>query len=331
MKPFSLSRLTKLSLFISSIFLGVSSYGQGFIFGNENVKWEAGLNFGPTTFLGDLGGNPGKGKGFVKDVNLEFTNLMTGAYITAYPKPYLGVRLAANFATLRGADDVIKTLEINALWRKQRNLDFKTKIQELNLNLEILPTMFKQDDPETEPRLKPYVLVGAGIFRFNPQGSLTDLNGNKKWYDLQPLRTEGQGFSEHSDRQPYQLTQFNVLSGGGVKYHISDRVLAGLEVVHRFTYTDYIDDVSKTYVDPALFSKYMPAQKAAIASAISDKTKGIIYPGMTRQTPGLQRGDNGENDAYFSIVFKLGFRLGPIYTSSFSRSAARQTRCPSFY
>ena len=33
----------------------------------------------------------------------------------------------------------------------------------------------------------------------------------------------------------------------------NERINIGFEVLHRFTNTDYLDDVSKTYVDPAAF------------------------------------------------------------------------------
>jgi hypothetical protein len=307
------------------------SHAQAFIFGNEKIKWEAGVNFGPSFFLGDLGGNSGKGTNNLKDLNLEFTQLMKGAYITMYPNKWAGLRLAATLTHLEGDDATINTTGINELWRKQRNLDFKTNIWEVNGSVEIFPTMIFSADPENEPRLRPYGLVGAGIYHFNPQGSLTAANGTKTWYYLQPLKTEGEGMSEYPKSQPYKLTNFNVIYGGGLKYFLSDRVNIGMELIYRKTFTDYIDDVSQTYIDPKNFAKYLPSQTASIAAKLYDKTIGIIYPGMTRWPEGTQRGDTKNADTYFSVVLKVGFRLGPIYESSFARRAARQTRCPSVY
>jgi len=307
------------------------SNAQGFIFGNEKIKWEAGLNFGPSFFLGDLGGNTGKGTNNLKDLNLEFTQLMKGAYITMYPTNWAGIRIAATLTHLEGDDATINTTGINELWRKQRNLDFKTDIWEVNGSAEIFPTMIFSSDPENEPRLRPYGLIGAGFYHFNPQGSITAPNGTKTWYYLQPLRTEGEGMSEYPKSHPYKLTNFNVIYGGGLKYFLSDRVNVGMELLYRKTFTDYIDDVSQTYIDPKNFAKYLPSQTASIASKLYDKTIGIIYPGMTRWPEGTQRGDTKNADTYFSVVAKVGFRLGPIYESSFARRAARQTRCPSVY
>ena len=89
--------------------------------------------------------------------------------------------------------------------------------------------------------------------------------------------------------------------------------------------------MSKNYIDPSIFIKYLPPAEAALAIQLSDKAIGIIYPGMTRYEPGTQRGDNKQADTYFSVIAKIGIQLGPIYENSFARRAARQTRCPAVY
>lgn len=310
--------------------LSFKSYSQSLLFGNEKIKWEVGFDFGPSFFLGDLGGNAGKGTNFLKDVNLEFTNMMKGAFITMYPTNWLGTRLAVDYTFLQGDDAVISTNGIDELWRKQRNLDFRTKILSGYIAVEFFPTMLFSNG-EYEPRFRPYVFAGGGFLKFNPQGSLTDANGNKTWYNLHPLRTEGQGMAEYPDVKPYKLTQMYIPAGGGIKYFVSDRITASMEVLYRKTFTDYIDDVSNKYIDPNVYSKYLSAQDASLARRLSDKAIGIIYPGMTRYPAGTQRGDLKDGDTYFSVVAKIGFRLGPIYESSFARRAARQTRCPTVY
>ena len=308
-----------------------TSYSQTLLLGKGTVKWEAGLNFGPSFFLGDLGGNAGKGTNSLKDLNLEFTKFMKGAFITMYPSKWLGFRIAVDYTYLEGNDNAIKTTGIDELWRKQRNLDFKTDIWEIYGALEIFPLMFLKRKSEYEPRLRPYVLLGIGLFHFNPKGSLTDANGNKTWYNLQPLRTEGEGMAEYPLSKPYKLTQMNIPLGGGIKYYISERFNFSMEVLYRKTFTDYIDDVSKNYIDEKNFAKYMPASKAALATQLSDKTNPIIFPGMTRWPAGTQRGDNKKADTYFSVIAKIGIRLGPITETSFAKRAIRQTRCPGFY
>ncbi len=307
------------------------SYSQAFLFGTDKFKVETGINFGPSFFLGDLGGHRGKGTNFLKDLNLDLTKMMKGAFITFYPNSWLGFRFAGDITYLEGRDDIINTTGIDELWRKQRNLDFKSTVLEGYACVEIFPTMFFNRNPEFEPRLRPYGLAGIGVFHFNPKGSLTDANGNTTWYNLQPLRTEGEGMPEYPLSKPYKLTQMNIPLGGGLKYYASDRVNISMEILYRKTFTDYIDDVSKTYVDPTVFSKYLTPANAAIAAKIYDKTIPIIFPGMTRWPEGTQRGDKKDGDAYFSVMARIGIRLGPIESSSFAKRAARQTRCPTVY
>ncbi len=331
MKPFIQKFLGKsMILLLFSFTILSNSYSQALLFG-EKVKWEVGFNFGPSFFLGDLGGNSGKGTNNLKDINFEFTKFMKGAFITMYPKNWIGLRVAADLTYLEGDDAIINTTGIDELWRKQRNLDFKTNIFEAYVALEVFPTMFLYKNADYEPRLRPYLLAGVGMFHFNPKGSLTDGAGNKSWYYLHPLRLEGQGMPEYPYSKPYKLTQLNIPYGGGIKYFASDRITASIEMLYRKTFTDYIDDVSKNYIDPANYTKYLSSQEASLAYKLSDKAKGIIFPGMTRYPAGTQRGDNKDADTYISLVAKVGIRLGPIYESAFARSAARQTRCPAVY
>lgn len=331
MKP-NLHKLVGKSLVVLlfCLFLHSSSRAQALLFG-EKVKWEVGFNFGPSFFMGDLGGNSGKGTNNLKDINFEFTKFMKGAFVTMYPKNWIGIRLAGDYTYLEGDDAIINTTGIDELWRKQRNLDFKTTILEGYLAIELFPTMLFSRNSEYEPRLRPYVMGGVGVFHFNPQGSLTDAAGNKTWYYLHPLRLEGQGMPEYPASKPYKLTQMNIPFGGGLKFFMSDRINVSLEFLYRKTFTDYIDDVSQRYIDVNYYNKYLTPQEANLAYRLSDKTKGIIWPGMTRYPAGTQRGDLKDYDTYFSLVMKAGIRLGPIYESAFAKRAARQTRCPSVY
>lgn len=308
--------------------LSVKSFSQHFMFQTGKVNWEAGINVGPSFFLGDLGGHMGKGTRFVKDLNFNFTNLMKGAFITAYPANWLGFRFSAQVGTLEGDDAIINTKGVDELWRKQRNLDFRTKIQEAYVGLEIFPFTFLHRFDEYQPRLRFYGVIGLGVFHFNPQGSLTDPAGNKTWYYLHPLRTEGQGMKEYPDIKPYSLTQLNIPMALGLKYFVSDRFTLSGEFLYRKSFTDYIDDVSKFYIDPNHFSNYMSSQDAAVARQISDKMYGIVTPGVTRYAPGTMRGNPRQDDAYFSLLLKFGVQLGEVYENMSDRNAARKTRCP---
>ncbi|MEO6405446.1 MAG: hypothetical protein ABIY51_10970 [Ferruginibacter sp.] len=306
-------------------------FSQHLILGNEKFHIEAGVNFGPTFFLGDLGGHHGEGTRFIKDLNLPLTKMMKGAFVSVYPTNWIGLRVAAQVTYVSGDDAIISTKGEDELWRKQRNLDFRSKMWEVYGAIEVMPTMLFNKYDDYDPRIKPYGFIGVGIFHFDPEGSITDANGVKRWYKLHPLRTEGEGMAEYPDRKPYKLTQINIPMGGGIKVALTPRVSTAFELLYRKTFTDYIDDVSTNVIDPIYFDTYLSPQDAIIAKKIHDKTIGILTPGVTRYAPGTQRGNPKQDDAYFSFVVKIGFRLGSVYGSMQERNAAKQTRCPHFY
>ncbi|MEO6868301.1 MAG: hypothetical protein ABI168_01575 [Ginsengibacter sp.] len=315
-------------LFTCVLFPGTSN-SQSLVFGNEKTKVEVGINIGPSFFLGDLGGNRGKGTRFIKDVNLSLTKVMKGVFIAVYPNEWIGVRAAAQIGKLEGDDAIINTKGVDELWRKQRNLDFRTNISEAYLAAELYPFMLlNKGNEDYKPRLRPYGVIGVGMYHFNPQGSLSDRNGNKTWYYLKPLHIEGQGFPEYPDRKEYNLTQINIPMGAGFKYYLSERITISLELLLRKSLTDYIDDVSTNYIDPDLYDKYLSPQDAIIARKISDKVYGIVTPSVSRYAPGTQRGNPNQNDSYFTTFLKFGIRLGPIFEDRYSRNAAMHTRCP---
>jgi hypothetical protein len=310
MKP-TLLKLAPKSLLIPlfSMLFFTKANAQHFNFGNDKIKIEAGLNFGPTFFLGDLGGNQGKGTSFIKDVNLELTTFMKGAFIAVYPNDWMGLRLAGQFTYLAGQDKLVDAHGGDELYRKQRNLDFKSKIWEVYGAVELFPTMMFNLYNDYEPRLKPYGFVGLGVFHFDPMGSLTSSNGVQTWYRLQPLLTEGQGMAEYPGRKPYKLTQINIPLGGGIKYALSERINVGFELLYRKTFTDYIDDVSTNYIDPKYFDQYLSPSDAVIARNISDKAFGIITPGLTRYAPGIQRGNVKNKDAYILYALEIWCKI----------------------
>lgn len=137
--------------------------------------------------------------------------------------------------------------------------------------------------------------MGIGWFSFNPQANL-----NGVWIDLQPLHTEGQGFKEFPDRKPYKLSQANLLFGAAMKFELSPNINLRVEWIHRYLFTDYLDDASTKYINPDLFSKYLTPSLAAQALQLHKRTnfKTSI------------RGDPKNTDSYFTVNFKLGLTLG---------------------
>jgi hypothetical protein len=320
--------LTCFILMTLSCLLSEESQSQSLIIGNEKTRFEVGLNIGPSFFLGDLGGHKGKGTRFVKDLNLPLTQIMIGGFIAVYPNKWLGVRATAQYGNIYGEDNLITTKGNDELYRKQRNLDFRSHIFEAYLAGELFPlSLLNKNNPDYAPRLMPYGVIGVGYFHFNPQGSLTDANGKTTWYDLRPLHTEGEGFPEYPDRKEYALDQINIPMGVGLRYNISERVNMSFEILLRKSFSDYIDDVSTEYIDPNLFDKYLSPHDAAIARQISDKVFAIVNPGLTRNSPGTQRGNPNQNDSYFTTFIKFGIRLGSL-RNMYDRNVTARMRCP---
>jgi len=289
----------------ATLCLTISAYSQ-----DDVQKFtEAGFTVGPMVFLGDLGGHIGKGTTFIKDYNMNTTKLAVGAYYAVYPTQFLGFRFSLNYGSLEGSDQNISPHGGDEVTRLNRNLDFRTKILEGTVMAEVYPTVFLEEDPDDVfARLRPYGVIGLGVFHFNPQGSYRDPNtGDVSWVDLRPLHTEGEGFAEYPDRKEYSLTQLNIPMGVGIKYFLSENLNISFEIVHRKLFTDYVDDVSTRYIDPKLFAKYLPASQVPIAIAMSNKALG----GYSNPDYGknAKRGDPTQKDAYFSAQFKVSFRI----------------------
>lgn len=288
----------------------------------KTAYFEAGITGGPSNFLGDLGGNYGRGTTFLKDNNIELTKMMLGAFVVYHPNNWLGLRLAVNKGTLLGDDAIIDGQGGLEEARKLRNSNFRSDLKEAYFAAEIYPTnIFSSRITDFFFRIQPYGILGVGVFHFNPQGKDPSTGA---WIDLKPLRTEGQGFPEYPDRKEYKLTQINIPMGFGVKYLVNERIDFSFEILHRKTFTDYIDDVSTTYIDPTLYYNYLPAEVAQRAERLSNKTS-LSGLSLSLFGPGSKRGTAANNDAYYACVLKVGIRLGQ---GSSDGRWNKSVRCP---
>jgi hypothetical protein len=207
---------------------------------------------------------------------------------------YIAVRLGASFAQL-GYSDKYNT---HNTYMYQRNLSFNTKIWELSLQGDFNFFRFMPGEPQYS--FTPYITLGAGIFLYDPYAYL-----KAEKVTLRPLGTEGQGSSQYPDRTPYSSTAISIPFGGGVKYAFNDRINIAFEVLHRFTNTDYLDDVSKTYVDPAIFT-LNPDGSTSNARLLSDRSYELGEPiGI----PGRQRGNSKQKDQFVTAMIHLTFNL----------------------
>ena len=280
---------------------------QYYFYDDERLEtallWEAGGSVGVMNCFTDLGGRKGIGKGFVKDLNRQHYNFAGGFYIGALFQQAIGGRLEATFGKVSASDKVLEGDRSAARARYQRNLHFRSRIAELALLAELHPLTFFQSSGQGPSYFSPYMIGGIGVFRFKPEAFT-----GQEWVALQPMRTEGQGFAQYPDRKPYQLTQVNFPLGIGVRYEVSALLNARLEVVHRILNTDYLDDVSREYIDPALFANNPAVPSAELAAQLADRRRELHPSTLTRA--GEKRGNSAHNDAYFTVQVKLGLHIG---------------------
>jgi len=207
---------------------------------------------------------------------------------------YIALRVGASFAQL-GYSDIYNKQNI---YMQSRNLSFNSKVWELSLQGDFNFFRFMPGEPENS--FTPYVTFGVGVFSYDPYAFL---NGEKIF--LRPLGTEGQGSSRYPERSQYNSMAICVPIGAGIKYSLNERINIGFEILHRFTNTDYLDDVSKTYVDLSIFPPN-PDGSPSNAQLLSDRSYEVGEPiGID----GRQRGNSKQKDQFVTAIFTISFNL----------------------
>jgi hypothetical protein len=258
------------------LLLPVFSYAQ------EGQRLHLTLFGGVANYQGDL-----------QDKRFTFnqSNLGLGLGLKYDLTAHFAVRAGINFGTIEASDKQNSKPDLRA-----RNLSFQSRIFEGNLLLEY--TLFNMEDK----KLSPYLFAGVGLFHFNPYAF--DTLGNKVF--LKPLSTEGQGLAAYPNRKEYKLTQFAIPFGGGIKYRISDNVVLGYEIGLRKIFTDYLDDVSTTYVD-----QFILAQERGFKAVEMSYRGGELKDGNTTYpTDGTVRGSAAFKDWYYFQGITLTIGLG---------------------
>jgi hypothetical protein len=197
-----------------------------------------------------------------------------------------------------------------------RNLHFKSTIIEMGFTgqYHIFSTL--------SARINPYLVAGISVFRHNPY--TFDSGGTKHF--LKPLSTEGQGLSQYPDRNPYALTQISIPFGAGVKFAVTDRVSIGWEITLRKTFTDYLDDLSRTYVDQNI----LLAARGPKAIELAYRT-GEVKPGNTTYPrDGTIRGGADFKDWYYFSGVSVTIKMNNPRLSKTARYSGRpgRTDCP---
>jgi hypothetical protein len=163
------------------------------------------------------------------------------------------------------------------------------------------------------------------------QAPATDLYGAPlaeagKWVKLRPLGTEGQYSAldptdANYGAKPYKVVQFAIPFGAGVRFRINEVMDLWADIGYRYTFTDYIDDVSKNYVG-------LDKLKSPLAQAMSYRTnevKGmpanpvmtpsgvVVEAGYGHEYPDNMRGSKNDRDIYMVTSIRLTYILGATF------------------
>ena len=275
----------KILAIISSFFL-VSSFCAQHVNFNSQKNWslnkkELQFGIGATQFNGDLGGGPTEGiDNSPKDIDWKSTGISGMIGFRYRFHPLFSTTSSLRYSTLKGDDKYSEETV-----RKERNLHFKSGVVHFQQKLEFIvfskeqfsPTYNSPGAQSVKNRNQQYYIFGGlGVAYHNPKALYQG-----DWVALRPLMTEGQDKAY----SPFVLT---IPMGIGFRMGISKMWRIGMEVSYVKTFTDYMDDVSTVYADPATLS--------TVAAAVADGSGG--NPGYSF---GYKRGDSNDKDAFYHL------------------------------
>ncbi len=257
-------------------FFVISSYevdAQSYYTANE-----IGIALGGSQYFGDLNDSYG----------FKTVHPAGGLYVRRRMNSYISLKIVANYTQV-GYNDNLN----NNYYEKERNLNFNSIVIETAFQAEF--NFFKFITGDKYNRWTPFLTGGVGAFYYDPY---TTLNGVK--YYLRPLGTEGQ-FAGYAGRK-YGTVSPCIPVGAGFKFWITSGVNLTLEIADRLSTTDYLDDVSSTYVGAAKFTKNTPAY------LLQDRSLEV-NPNGPLGTAGKQRGNTSSKDQYLMALISMSFHF----------------------
>jgi Domain of unknown function (DUF6089) len=315
----------------------ISSFrGRKFNFGKEKAYSTIGFSLNALNYYGDLAPKPTR-----LSTDIAFTRPALGLILSHRFGPRYTLTGNFLYGTLRGSDvQSANKNDENAVYRYQRNLSFRNRIKELSVVASI-DLWENQSTYLSRVKWTPYAFLGLAVFHHNPQAQApeTDLDGNPlpqggEWIDLQKLGTEGQ----HADLRntdvndgikKYRLIQPAIPFGLGARFRINQVMDFSVELGFRYVFTDYLDDVSKNYVDLGVFgnnelAKAMSYRTNELAG-VSDRLESVpstvaghnrsynVLPGYGQENPENMRGNRNDKDTYMVTTFKLTYIFGKTF------------------
>lgn len=233
--------------------------------------WEVGVTAGSLCYMGDLNQNNFR----------QFHHPAFGFSVKRNLDSYWALKLAL-FSGKISADESKSPYQ----QERERNLSFFSPLTEGSLQVEF--NFFDYGFDFLQKRFTPYLYSGIALTGFNPQ---TNYKGAT--YELKYYRTEGQA-------NQYNTITYSIPVGAGVKFNFGKYFNLSAELGTRNVSTDYLDDVSGYYPDPALLQDNSP-EKTALRLALSDRS--INKSGVA----GTQRGDFRKKDSYLFVGITLSY------------------------
>ena len=302
---------------------------QGMDYVNRRYN-SVGLSFDVLNYYGDLAPLPNK-----LSTDFSLTRPGVGIYFTRKYGSFYSLQASFMYGTIKGSDheSADRTDSQNGVFRYQRNLSFRNRVKELAV-IGVFDLFKNHHTYVYRADWTPYAFFGIAIFHHNPQAKVpaADLNGNAlsqagEWVSLQPLGTEGQqislkpGDANHKIK-PYSRLQAAIPLGAGVRVRLKSNFDISGEFGFRYVFTDYLDDVSRNYVDLGAFgnnelaramsyrTNEVVAPDYAYASAYDGKTYNVLR-GYGHEQEASIRGNKKDRDLYTVMTIRVGYILKP--------------------
>jgi Domain of unknown function (DUF6089) len=249
---------------------------------------------------------------------------MTANYTRQFT-PRLGARVGFTLARIVGDDEFMNRGDSPKNPNSYlRNLHFRNSLKEFSA---VGIYNLKPDGRGLNRRANfmPYLFGGVAVTAHNPKAKTPELSEKQTWVALQPLGTEGQGQPGYDS--PYSLVTMAVPVGFGLRLKLNDRWNIGAELGFRFTLSDYLDDVSTNYADPALLRSELAQFMAnrslepIAARKLKDRTQSVrsiiaLDPSsdpfaepLLGHDVGDKRGNPDRKDAYLLGIIQVSYVL----------------------
>ena len=299
-------------------------------FGKEKRYLSAGFTLSALNYYGDLAPNAAR-----LSTDISFTRPALGITVSQRLGPRYSITGGFMYGTLRGSDfsSADENDATSGKYRFYRNLSFRNRIKELSV-VASFDLFENQATYLSRPDWTPFAFAGLAVFHHNPQAiaPAVGLNGQPlteagNWVNLHDLGTEGQyadllPTDANYGIKPYKLIQFSIPIGIGVRFKVHDVVDVSAELGFRYLFTDYIDDVSKNYVDLGVLD-------SDLAKALSYRSNELTRPDIARQPmvardgmtydlingygyeyPTNMRGKESNKDIFMVTTFRVSYIVG---------------------